>query len=245
MRAVAVIPARYASTRFPGKPLALIAGKPMIQWVFERAVKSALFSDVIVATDDKRIKMTVEGFGGNAVMTRSSLPSGTDRVAAAIKGIRADWVMNIQGDEPLVAPLLLKRLLKRAAKITLPSIITAAEKIFDYDTLRDSNAVKVVTNSTGRALYFSRSPIPFTGRADKGIAIQSLKHIGIYLFHAEALKIFVKAKPSALELTEKLEQLRAFDLSIPIEVVQTDYHPINVDLPSDIKKVEEALRKNG
>jgi 3-deoxy-manno-octulosonate cytidylyltransferase (CMP-KDO synthetase) len=243
MRVVAVIPARYASTRFPGKPLALIAGKPMIQWVFERAVESNLFSEVIVATDDKRILKVVDGFGGKAVMTPSSLPSGTDRVAAAIKGTKADWIMNIQGDEPLIAPLLLRSLLKRAAKIKTASIVTAAEKISDYNTLNDPNAVKVVTNSNGRALYFSRAPIPYSGRADKGKAVLPLKHVGIYLFHAEALKKFVKAKPSALELTEKLEQLRAFDLSIPIEVVLTEYHPINVDLPGDIEKVELCFRQ--
>ncbi|MBL8027429.1 MAG: 3-deoxy-manno-octulosonate cytidylyltransferase [Fibrobacteres bacterium] len=243
MKVVAVIPARFASSRFPGKPLALIARRPMIEWVYEGVVRSKLFSEVVVATDDIRIYNTVIAFGGRAVMTRPELPSGTDRVAAAVKGIKADWIMNVQGDEPLISTLILKKLIQRARTVKTPSIITAASKITDSKMMDDPDSVKVVTNSSGRALYFSRSPIPFLGRADKGFAVQPLKHVGIYLFHTDALRKFVKAKPSLLELTEKLEQLRAFELAIPIEVVESEYHPINVDRPDDIRKVETALRK--
>ena len=245
MKVVAVIPARFASSRFPGKPLALIAKRPMIEWVYERVVKSKLFSEVIVATDDKRILNVVKGFGGNAVMTKSDLPSGTDRVAAAVKGLKADWIMNVQGDEPLISASILKLLIQRARKVKVSSIITAASKISDEKIYSDPDSVKVITNSAGRALYFSRSPIPYLGRADSDKSVQPLKHVGIYLFHKEALRKFVKANPSPLELTEKLEQLRAFDLAIPIEVVESEYHPINVDRPLDIRKVEAAVRKLG
>lgn len=241
----AVIPARYASTRFPGKPLALIAGRPMIEWVYERAARVRGFATVLVATDDERIRACVEGFGGRAVMTDPALPSGTDRMRAALKGVRYDWALNIQGDEPLVKPALLKRLAARAAADRTPRIITAAERITDLRVFADPNCVKVVCGRQGRALYFSRSPIPHTGRADPRHTAPLLKHIGIYLFHREALRRFTSAAPSRLERTEKLEQLRAFDLCIPIEVVTTAYHPVNVDVPADIRAVEKQLRRKG
>jgi 3-deoxy-manno-octulosonate cytidylyltransferase (CMP-KDO synthetase) len=242
VKIAAVIPARYASSRFPGKPLALIAGKPMIEWVYQRAVSSGVFSDVLVATDDRRICKVVESFGGSVVMTKPTLPSGTDRVAAAVKGIDADWIMNIQGDEPLIAPNLLRVIAKRASVIDYPCIITAAEKILDPAILDDVNSVKVVINRFGRALYFSRSSIPCIKRADVKKMFVPLKHIGIYLFRRDALMKFVKAKPSLLETTEKLEQLRAFELTIPIEVLITKYSPVNVDVPADIMKVENVIK---
>ncbi len=242
MRIVAVIPARYASTRFPGKPLALIAGKTMIERVYRQAVKAKVFNEVIVATDDSRIMNEVNRFGGTVVMTNTNLPSGTDRVAAAVKNVKADWVMNLQGDEPLIAPALLNTLVKRIGNTKTPSIITAVETINSNDLIYDPNCVKVVVNSKGDALYFSRSPIPFTGRAPNP-RFKLLKHIGLYLYHRKALELFVSTKPSLLEKVEKLEQLRAYEIGIPIKVVVTGYHPINVDIPEDIAKVERALQR--
>jgi 3-deoxy-D-manno-octulosonate cytidylyltransferase len=238
----AVIPARFASSRFPGKPLTLIAGKPMIERVYERVRHVHAFQEVLVATDDTRIARCVENFGGRAVMTAPELPSGTDRVAAALRGVEYDWVLNVQGDEPLVAPQLLNRLLQRAKSVRQPSIITAAHAM-DAAQHGDPNQVKVVTTQAGRALYFSRAPIPDIGRAERVGPGALLKHIGLYLYHREALKAFIRQRPSLLENLEKLEQLRAFEAGIPIEVVLTDYRPINVDVPSDVAKVEACLRK--
>jgi 3-deoxy-manno-octulosonate cytidylyltransferase (CMP-KDO synthetase) len=162
-------------------------------------------------------------------------------MSAALKGRQYDWALNVQGDEPLIAPGLLRKLLARCAAVNVPSIITAAERMADAGCADDANAVKVVLNRKQRALYFSRSPIPYTGRAE--VPTPLFKHIGIYLFHRAALQAFVSAPQGLLERIEKLEQLRAFDLDIPIEVVVTGYHPVNVDAPSDIRKVERLLGK--
>ena len=239
----AVIPARYASTRFPGKPLALISGKTMIERVYIQAVKAGVFKDVIVATDDVRIASCVKGFGGRAIMTPASLSSGTDRVAFAMKKMGYDWVFNIQGDEPLVSPKLLRQLVKRIDYIKSPSIITAAHPIDKSESLNPNN-VKVVTNKNKRALYFSRSPIPDLSRSDDVNSPVLYKHIGLYLFHKKALETFVNVKPSVLEKVEKLEQLRAFDAGIPIEVVFTKYKSVNVDSPEDITVVEKLIKGN-
>jgi 3-deoxy-manno-octulosonate cytidylyltransferase (CMP-KDO synthetase) len=246
MKMVAVIPARYASQRFPGKPLALIAGKPMIQHVYERVARVREFAIVLVATDDRRIADCVYSFGGECVMTSPALPSGTDRMHAALKGMAYDWAFNVQGDEPLIDPRVLRALIRRAAKTKAPSIITAADGFQEPEDVENPNIVKVVVTQKGRALYFSRSPVPYLGRADKGKPFAApLKHIGFYLFHKKALDAFVRTRPSLLERTEKLEQLRAFEAGIPIEVVKTAVRSINVDVPADLLRVEAALKAAG
>jgi len=244
MNVIAVIPARFASSRFPGKPLALISGMPMIERVYRRVKQAGVFREVLVATDDRRIADLVVGFGGRAVMTSPRLPSGTDRMYAALRGRKYEWALNVQGDEPMVPPALLKALVRRSGAIKVPSIITAAHPI-SAEEARDPNNVKVVVTAKGKALYFSRASIPDIRRAESDIDAEKalLKHIGLYLFHREALARFVKEKPSRLEKLEKLEQLRAYEAGIPIEVVKTGYRPVNVDVPSDIAKVEALLRR--
>lgn len=241
MNIVAVIPARYASSRFPGKPLAKIAGLPMIEHVYKRTKKVKALSDVIVATDDSRIFDIVEGFGGKAVMTPKNCKTGTDRIIKALKGVKYDWVLNVQGDEPLIEVKVLNRIIKKAEKCSEPAIITASGVVNSYDEYNDINVVKVVKDKFGRAIYFSRSPIPNMERSDfkdlKGVE----RHFGIYLYHKKALSKFVKLKESFLEKHEKLEQLRAMEAGIPIFIVSTTYTPVNVDLPCDIAKVEKLL----
>jgi 3-deoxy-manno-octulosonate cytidylyltransferase (CMP-KDO synthetase) len=242
-KVIAVIPARFASSRFPGKPLALIRGVSMIERVYRRTAQARVFSEVLVATDDRRIADHVESFGGKAVMTSPRLPSGTDRVHAALRGRKYGWALNVQGDEPMVPPALLRQLVRKIAAVRVPSIITAAHPI-SREQARDPNNVKVAVTSKGRALYFSRASIPDTGRAGKEAHPERalLKHIGLYLFHREALEKFVKQKPSHLEKLEKLEQLRAYEAGIPIEVVLTEYRSVNVDVPADVSRVEALLK---
>ncbi|MFH0919240.1 MAG: 3-deoxy-manno-octulosonate cytidylyltransferase, partial [Fibrobacterota bacterium] len=246
VKAVAVIPARYASQRFPGKPLARIAGKPMIQHVYERASRVREFARVLVATDDARIADCVRGFGGECVMTSPVLASGTDRMFAALRGMSYDWAFNVQGDEPLMDPAVLRALLRRAARAQTPCIITAADTLLRPQDFNNPNIVKVAISGAGQALYFSRAPIPYLGRVGRGEPhAEPLRHIGLYLFHKKALAAFVRTPPSLLERTEKLEQLRAYEAGIPIEVVRTRYASINVDVPADIRRVEAALKRKG
>jgi len=246
MKFVAVIPARFASVRFPGKPLALIAGKPMIRRVYERVARVREFRRVLVATDDLRIADCVRGFGGEAIMTSRALVSGTDRMHAALKGTAYDWAFNIQGDEPLIDPGVLRALIRRAGKTREPAIITAADAIMNAADLANPNIVKVVLTQRGRALYFSRAPIPYLGRRVTGeAAAPPLRHVGLYLFHRRALERFVRTRPSLLERTEKLEQLRAYEAGIPIEVVCAASRSINVDVPGDIQRVEARLKREG
>lgn len=242
MRVIAAIPARYASTRFPGKPLALISGKPMIQWVVERVRSVRGFADVVVATDDERIRDAAEAAGSRAVMTPARLPTGTDRIAWALKKERFDWVMNIQGDEPLVRPATLRKLIERARRTRESAIITPAAPITERADYLNSNTVKVVFGKDGRALYFSRAPIPDNSRQDGALPAGAFRHVGIYLFHSEAFRRFVRLPQSFLENTEKLEQLRALEAGIPVFVVPVRYHAVNVDLPSDIIKAERCLQ---
>jgi len=243
MKVVAVIPARYQSSRFPGKPLKKIGGKPLVQWVYERASRAKALSEVLVATDDTRIFSCVKAFGGNVVLTRGRLASGTDRVALAMEHKRADWVLNIQGDEPLVSTGLINGLIRRAEKIKTPAIVTPVTRIRTHREFLDPNIVKVVSAKDGKALYFSRSPIPNTNRANPKSPRRLLRHIGLYLFHRAALRKFAASPSTVLEKTEKLEQLRALDLGIPIHLVQTKYRPVNVDVPNDLKRIAQILRR--
>ncbi len=236
MRAI-VIPARYGSSRFPGKPLVRIAGKPLIQWVYEAATSSSAADEVVVATDDERIARCVESFGGRAVLT-PQCPTGTDRVAWVAKNEGANWrfVVNLQGDEPLITAEAIDAVFE-ALDETPNSIVTLKKRIEDGEDYADPNVVKVVTDVAGFALYFSRSPIPYIRK--KGVAY---RHIGVYGFSREVLLRFVGLPQSTLEIVEQLEQLRALENGIPIRVLETDYEAVGVDVPEDVERVEKLLR---
>ncbi len=254
MKTLIVIPARYGSTRFPGKPLVLIRNKPLIQWVWERASRSRLASGVVVATDDERIFRAVEFFGGQAVMTSPDHPSGTDRIAEAARkvkraGMNADLYVNIQGDEPLIEPKEIDRLIAAAAK-SRADIATLAHEIGTEAEAANPNVVKVVRAANGDALYFSRSPIPFwrdrpptPGKGKKAAPGPVLwRHIGIYAYRAAALRKFVTLSPGTLEKAESLEQLRALEHGMRIAVVPTKMRCQGVDAPSDLALVEKLLK---
>ncbi|HPF08374.1 MAG TPA: 3-deoxy-manno-octulosonate cytidylyltransferase [Candidatus Cloacimonadota bacterium] len=240
MKHYAVIPARYASTRFPGKPLALLNGKPMLQHVYENVNATKLFDEVFIATDDLRIAAAGESFGATVVMTDSSLPSGTDRVAALTEMMEPDCVIiNVQGDEPLISKTPLAALLKAFEDndVRIASLMTPLDTPED---LNNPNIVKVVTDTRSNALYFSRSTIPFD-RDGKG-KVNYFRHIGVYAFRYEALHEFVALSPGILENTEKLEQLRALEHGLPIRMVITDYQGIGIDSPNDLRRVEQFLK---
>ena len=242
-KTVAILPARYASMRFPGKPLALIAGKPMIQWTYESTKKCPEISEVYVATDDERIFDAVRNFGGQAVMTSSNHTTGTDRIAEAIADIDCDLIVNVQGDEPLVSPKTLGQLV-RAMRETGADMGTAAIpfSLTGRDP-QDPNAVKVVLDRQGFALYFSRSLIPFVRQG--GTAVEPLLHWGLYAYTREFLQKFVSWEKGKLESCEMLEQLRALENGARIWVLQTNERNAGVDVPEDIAHVEELLRQRG
>ena len=236
---VAVIPARYGSSRFPGKPLALICGKPMIQWVYECVKSVNEIDEVFVATDDKRIWKTVNAFGGYAIMT-GECTCGTDRVYEASKDFDADIVLNIQGDEPLIKSEMIRDLIHTFDD---PSVVMATlKKEMLSEDVNDPNIVKVITNINGDAVYFSRSAIPYN-RAGRE-AVKYYKHIGIYGYTKEFLSKFVALPQSELELTEKLEQLRTLEHGFKIRVAETKYQSIAVDLPEHIRLIEDEIRRN-
>ena len=237
MIAIGVIPARYASTRFPGKPLARIAGKSLIERVYSQTVKADL-RKVIVATDDKRIADEVRSFGGNFILTGEH-PSGTDRIAEAVKNEKCDIVVNVQGDEPLIEPEIINTVVRVLKENKPADISTAAAKIGDAREITDPNVVKVVFTVDGRALYFSRSTIPYS-RNENQIYY---KHIGIYGYRKEFLKTFVSLPRSSMEISESLEQLRLLENGYHIQVALVDYSPIGVDTPEDVIRVEEVIKK--
>jgi 3-deoxy-manno-octulosonate cytidylyltransferase (CMP-KDO synthetase) len=246
MQAVAIIPSRFGSSRFPGKPLALIAGKPMIQWVYERACQAARIVRVVVATDDDRIAKAVEHFGGSAILTAAENRSGTDRVAeaAAILALAPETlVVNIQGDQPLFAPACIDQLLAPLDGQEPPPMTTLACRIVDPRERTDPKDVKVACDREGFALYFSRAPIPWgrDGLAGYGM----LKHLGFYAFKRGFLEIFRALPSGRLEQIEKLEQLRALENGYRIKVVTTAHDSPEVDLPVDIERIENWLRVNG
>jgi 3-deoxy-manno-octulosonate cytidylyltransferase (CMP-KDO synthetase) len=235
-----VIPARYGSRRFPGKPLSLILGKPLVWWVWHKATQSTLRDKIIVATDDKRIKKTVEDFGGEAFMTSKEHPSGTDRVAEVVRKIEANFVVNLQGDSPLVRPEWIDMVFE-ALKEDPGSIVTIATRSNDPEEFFSRDIVKVVVGKNGRALYFSRSPIPGShpGRREE---VSFLKHIGVYGFERNVLLKYVDLPRGELEEREGLEQLRALEWGIPIRVLIVEGDEYPVDRPEDIKRVEELLK---
>src|SRR5450755_2134681 len=243
MKIVGIIPARFASTRFPGKPLALIAGKPLIQHVVEQCEKAKSLSEVIMATDDTRIWEAAQNFR-RVEMTLPEHPSGSDRIAEVAARCACDAVVNIQGDEPLIDPTVIDTV---AAALAREEMSTAATRIKDAAEYDNANVVKVVVNAVGRALYFSRRTIPYLREAasrsvsEQLAAFPFLKHLGIYGYRRETLLRLVKFPVSPLENAEKLEQLRALENGIQIAVVKVDYDSIGVDAPEDVAKVEKII----
>jgi 3-deoxy-manno-octulosonate cytidylyltransferase (CMP-KDO synthetase) len=245
-RVLGVIPARYASTRFEGKPLALIRGREMILWVCDGARQSRQLEEIWVATDDERIASVVRAAGFQAVMTDPALPSGTDRIQAALeKNLQKkfDIVVNIQGDEPLISGALIDRLIEPMLQESSLEMATLAHTL-SSDELKSVNAVKVVVNQRGEALYFSRFPIPFSRvqHEEKAPISCAFKHIGMYAYRTSFLRQFCAAPQAEIEIHESLEQLRALALGARIKVVLVNERPWGVDTPQDLAKIEEILR---
>ncbi len=250
MRVTAIIPARYASTRFPGKPLAEILGKPMIQWVCERTAKAAHIHRVIVATDDERIAAAVRGFGGEVEMTRADHPTGTDRLAEVAARIETDLVVNVQGDEPLIDPKMIEQAVAPLRKNRGIPMGTLKCPLASREEFRNPNVVKVVTDRQGFALYFSRAPIPHP--RDRGedlpadlTGLNCFKHVGLYVYRKDFLLTYPKLAVTPLENLEKLEQLRALEHGFRIRVAETALPSQGVDTPEDLERVRELLRRDG
>jgi 3-deoxy-manno-octulosonate cytidylyltransferase (CMP-KDO synthetase) len=240
MKAVIVIPARYGATRFPGKSLARIQGRPMIQWVWEAASRSRLTAQVVIATDDDRIADVAAKFGADVVMTKKSHGSGTDRIAEVAAKVPAQLYVNVQGDEPLLSRDAVDDLIRMMMENPRTPIGTLAHRIEKEEEWRSPEVVKVVCDRHQEALYFSRSPLPFQRKFDPKARL--LRHVGIYAFRARALATFVSLAPSPLEIAEGLEQLRALENCMTIQVLETKYRCLGVDTPADLQRVEAALR---
>lgn len=238
---IGILPARWGSTRFPGKPLHLIAGKPLIQHVWERCKEAKNLSDILVATDDERIFQAVEAFGGKAVMTSTNHPTGTDRLAEAVSQIPgATHILNIQGDEPLIDPTLIDELAQALIDDPQLHMVTAANPLDPSDpAVADPNVVKVVLKKNGHALYFSRSPLPYFRNPVPGL--QVLRHKGIYGYRRDFLETFVTWPPSPLEQAESLEQLRALENGANIRVLITNDTSPGVDTPEQALEIERLL----
>lgn len=251
MKITAVIPARYASTRFPGKALAEIDGRPMIQHVYERAAQSKLVSRVIVATDDPRIADAVSLFGGETMMTSTSHETGTDRLAEVAVGLDSDIIVNVQGDEPLIDPTMIDLAIQPLLEEPDLQMGTVKTRIKCLHDFLSPNVVKVVTDNRGNALYFSRSPLPFFRDKWKDLKDESFcsgkllcyKHVGLYVYRRDFLLKFAAMPATFLEISEKLEQLRVIENGVTIRVVETEFESIGVDIPDDLLKVQEQYRK--
>ena len=244
--ALVVIPVRYGSTRFPGKPLAMLRGKPVIQHVYEQAARARRVEVAVVATDDRRILEAVERFGGQAVMTSPTARSGTERAAEAARARSESVIVNVQGDEPLVQPEMIDQLaeyLERHRAVPMASLMTKLERAED---LASPNVVKVVVDADGFALYFSRAAIPFVrqGTGDRG-QVRYWKHIGIYGYQRHFLLQFPHLAPTPLEQLEQLEQLRALEHGYRIRLLETAHDTIGVDTPEDLARVDAMMSKAG
>lgn len=246
-RIVGVIPSRYGATRLPGKALIKLCGKPLVQWVYERAAQATKLDRLVVATDDRRIARVVAGFGGEAVMTRVDHPSGTDRIAEAVEGSDAGVVINIQGDEPLIEPTLIDELADTLSTDPSWDMATAATPIRLKKDLRNPACVKVVWGCDHQALYFSRSLIPYPRDPTAGGDVpMHWRHIGIYAYRRVSLEQFVEHQSAPLEQIEKLEQLRALAMGFRIKVLELPCdHGIGVDTPEDVPRAEALLRRAG
>ena len=247
MKTYGIIPSRFGSSRFPGKPLAVLAGKPLVAWVVEAVKKAKSLDEVLVATDDERIVAAVESNGGRAVMTPSELPSGTDRIACAAGDFADDDILvNIQGDEPLIDPALIDELVAKLKTDPRWSMATAVTPVKSAADLAAKTVVKVVLDRDDGALYFSRSPIPCDRDHEADLASGLyVRHLGIYAYRGEFLRRYIAEPPCDLEKTEKLEQLRALWMGAKIAVVRTDDEGVGVDTPEDAVRVERILIERG
>lgn len=235
MKIIAVIPARYESTRFPGKSLCMIRGKTMIEHVYFR-VKKAKVDEVLVATDDKIIFEVVKKFGGKAIITSKKHKSGTDRIAEAIRGLSYDLVLNVQGDEPLVPYKILDKIIELAKKNSDKEMFTIATPLRDIkDISLNPNVVKVVMDKDNNALYFSRHSIPYNGK-------KYFRHMGVYIYTKECLKKLVSLERGELEKSENLEQLRALENGIPIKILKVNKMPPDVNVPEDVNRILELMK---
>ena len=242
-KVVVVIPARYGSTRLPGKPLVLLAGKPMIQRVYERAKMAERADRVIVATDDERIVKAVEGFGGEARMTRTEHRTGTERVAEVAAHADGGVFVNVQGDEPLLDPHAIDTAVNALLEEPQASISTVATPIRSPGDIMDANVVKTVLDFDGNAIYFSRAPIPWVRDTASKIVVRHLKHLGLYVFQRDALLEYPTLPQGELERIEQLEQLRWMENGWKIRVAEVEHDAVSVDVPEDVARVEKLLRK--
>ena len=245
LNVVVVIPARYGASRFPGKPLAPIAGKPMIQHVFERARQAQTVSRTIVATEDERILQAVAAFGGDALMTRPDHRSGTERMAEVAMQVQADVYVNVQGDEPLIDPASIDAAVEALAADDAVHAATICVPIVNPADIMDPNVVKVVVDFQGDALYFSRAPIPWVRDEKLRVDAQHSKHLGLYVYRRDLLLEFPTLPPGQWEKLEQLEQLRLLENGYKIRVVETQSDAVSVDVPEDVAKVEAILAANG
>jgi 3-deoxy-manno-octulosonate cytidylyltransferase (CMP-KDO synthetase) len=261
LTSIVVIPARYESTRFPGKALALIAGRPMIEHVYQRAARARGISGVLVATDDDRIARAVERFGGNALMTSATHLTGTDRLAEVAARVECEVIVNVQGDEPLVEPAMIEQAIAPFRDDPELQMTSLRARIVDAAELHDPHVVKVVVDRDDFALYFSRAPIPFmrdvaavgahfsattsgpteVGPDCDGVRVPAWRHVGLYGYRRRFLPRFAALAPSLLERTERLEQLRALEHGVRIKVLETPHRSIGVDTPADLAKVDALL----
>ena len=242
MKTAVVIPARYGSMRFPGKVLAMLRGKPIVQWVWECAMKSKA-DLVLVATDDDRVYNAVESFGGKAVMTSPNHPSGSDRIMEAVKDIDADIIINVQGDEPSMPPELIDRLIDLMSGTDAPDMGTVIVPCKREDVADNPNKPKVVISADGYALYFSRAMIPFL--REGGTEMKVYRHWGIYAYQRAALERFVSLPEGNLEKCEKLEQLRALENGMRIKTIETTYDGVDVNTPEDLEEAEKLFAGKG
>lgn len=242
MKTAVIIPARYASTRLPGKPLIEIQGKPIIQWVYEKSQQTKLADVVVVATDDERIFDAVKAFGGEAVMTSSEHQSGSDRIAeVVIKDPEISIAVNVQGDEPLIQPESIDKAIQSLIEDEETDISTLIREIKNKEEVNNPNIVKAVINNKGNALYFSRAAIPYP-RTEGQAAYYG--HIGLYVYRREALLKITQLEPTDLEKAECLEQLRALQNGFKIKAVKVDYKPIGIDTPEDVEEFKSIVNAN-
>lgn len=242
MKIIGVIPARYKSSRFPGKPLALICGKPMIYWVYRQAKKVEEFDDVYVATDDDRIRIACEEHSMKVIMTSDVHPTGSDRVAEVARKVPGDLFVNVQGDEPVINPEMIRQVISIFQEDDTVYFGSLKKEIHDDDEIRAQSTVKVVTDDLGDALYFSRSVIPSNQKDGKLARV--FRHVGIYAYKRDFLLAFADMEQTELELGEGIEPLRAMQKGYKIRLKETEYSSIGVDLPEHIARVEEVLNSS-
>ncbi|MFY9402335.1 MAG: 3-deoxy-manno-octulosonate cytidylyltransferase [Candidatus Omnitrophota bacterium] len=243
MDVIGVIPARYSSTRFYGKVLAQIAGKPMVQHVWEKAKQARMLDEVIIACDNEEVASVASAFGAKVVLTSKEHSCGTDRIAEVVNPLDVKVIVNIQADEPLIHPTMIDSVSRALVEDDSVSMATIKKRIEDEDLINDPNLVKVITDRNGFALYFSRSPIPYLAVNSEVKDPVYFKHIGLYSYTKDFLFTYKNLPLSTLEEMEKLEQLRALEAGFKIKVIETKFDTIGIDTPEDLVRVEELLKK--